>query len=120
MLRRGATRAAAKHAVNEAPGIGPSSSGAKGILMVTYRIDADIAFELQRHHSQNTNTKKQPAVSNVRPAGTAQLSNTPLARLRRDRWAGLVATVVIAHPVGGTSSSSSRDRCRQRQEVARR
>ncbi len=56
-LRLGATRAAANHAVNEAAKHRAVIEQAKGILMLTYRINADTAFELLRHHSQNTNTK---------------------------------------------------------------
>jgi len=56
-LRLGATRAAANHAVNEAAKHRGVIEQAKGIIMLTYRIDADTAFELLRRHSQNTNTK---------------------------------------------------------------
>ena len=56
-LRLGAARAATNHAVIEAAKHRAVIEQAKGILMVTHRIDADIAFELLRHHSQNTNTK---------------------------------------------------------------
>ena len=56
-LRLGATRAAANHAVSEAAKHRAVIEQAKGILMLTYRIDADTAFELLRRHSQNTNTK---------------------------------------------------------------
>jgi hypothetical protein len=56
-LRLGATRAAANHAVNEAAKHRAVIEQAKGILMLTYRVEADTAFELLRHHSQNTNTK---------------------------------------------------------------
>jgi hypothetical protein len=56
-LRLSATRAAANHAVIQAAKHRAAIEQAKGIIMVTYRIDADAAFELLRRHSQNTNTK---------------------------------------------------------------
>ena len=56
-LRLGATRAATNHAVSEAWKHRAVIEQAKGMLMVTHRVDADTAFELLRHHSQNTNTK---------------------------------------------------------------
>jgi hypothetical protein len=56
-LRLGATRAAANDAVNQAAKHRAVIEQAKGILMLTYRIDADTAFELLRRHSQTTNTK---------------------------------------------------------------
>jgi len=56
-LRLGATRAAANHAVNEATKHRAVIEQAKGMLMLTYRIDADTAFDVLRRHSQTTNTK---------------------------------------------------------------
>ena len=56
-LRLGAARAAANHAVTEAAKHRAVIEQAKGMLMLTYRIDADTAFQLLRRHSQNTNTK---------------------------------------------------------------
>ena len=42
------------HAVNEAAKHRAVIEQAKGMLMLTYRIDADTAFELLRRHSQTT------------------------------------------------------------------
>ncbi len=56
-VRLNATRAAANHAVNEAAKHRAVIEQAKGMLMLTYRIDADGAFEVLRRHSQTTNTK---------------------------------------------------------------
>ncbi|GAA3705833.1 hypothetical protein GCM10022204_24240 [Microlunatus aurantiacus] len=56
-LRLSASRAAANHAVNQSAEHRAAIEQAKGIIMVTHRVDADCAFELLRRHSQNTNTK---------------------------------------------------------------
>ena len=77
-LRLGATRAAANHAVNEAAKHRAVIEQAKGMLMLTYRIDADTAFEVLRRHSQTTNTKVHDLAAHlVNHATTLQLETAP-------------------------------------------
>ena len=77
-LRLSATRAAANHAVSEAAKHRAVIEQAKGILMVTYRIDADTAFQLLRRHSQNTNTKVHDLAAHlVNQVTTLHLETAP-------------------------------------------
>jgi ANTAR domain len=81
-LRLGATRAATNHAVSEAAKHRAVIEQAKGILMVTHRLDADTAFELLRRHSQNTNTKVQDLAAHlVAHAARLHLDETIRAQL---------------------------------------
>ncbi|HYI59657.1 MAG TPA: ANTAR domain-containing protein [Microlunatus sp.] len=52
-----ATRAVTDHAVAEATRHRAVIEQAKGIVMLAYQVDADVAFQVLRRHSQNTNTK---------------------------------------------------------------
>ena len=77
-LRLGATRAAANHAVNEAAKHRAVIEQAKGMLMLTYRIDADTAFGLLRRHSQTTNTKVHDLAARlIAHATTLHLETAP-------------------------------------------
>jgi hypothetical protein len=81
-LRLGAARAATNHAVIEAAKHRAVIEQAKGILMVTHRIDADIAFELLRHHSQNANIKVHDLAAHlVANATTLHLDETAPAQV---------------------------------------
>ncbi len=77
-LRLSATRAAANHAVNEAAKHRAVIEQAKGMLMLTYRIDADTAFDVLRRHSQTTNTKVHDLAAHlVAQATTLHLETAP-------------------------------------------
>jgi hypothetical protein len=77
-LRVSATRAAANHAVHEAAQHRAVIEQAKGMLMLTYRIDADTAFQLLRRHSQTTNTKVHGLAAHlVAQATTLHLETAP-------------------------------------------
>jgi len=88
-LRLGATRAAANHAVHEAAKHRAVIEQAKGMLMLTYRIDADTAFDVLRRHSQTTNTKVHDLAAHlVAQATTLHLETAPAqidALLRQPR-----------------------------------
>jgi hypothetical protein len=99
MLRLGATRAAANHAVSEATRHRAVIEQAKGILMVTHRIDADTAFGLLRHHSQTTNTKVHELaahlVSHVTTSSPAAAAAPIDALLHRPELAGTTVDVPL-------------------------
>jgi hypothetical protein len=77
-LRLSATRAAANHAVDEAAKHRAVIEQAKGMLMLTYRIDADTAFDVLRRHSQTTNTKVHDLAAHlVNQATTLHLETAP-------------------------------------------
>jgi hypothetical protein len=77
-LRLSATRAAANHAVDEAAKHRAVIEQAKGMLMLTYRIDADTAFDVLRRHSQTTNTKVHDLAAHlVAHATTLHLETAP-------------------------------------------
>jgi hypothetical protein len=88
-LRLSATRAAANHAVIEAAKHRAVIEQAKGILMLSYGIDADAAFEVLRRHSQTTNTKVHDLAAHlVAHATTLHLETAPVqiqALLRQPR-----------------------------------
>ena len=80
-LRLGATRGAANHAVNEAAKHRAVIEQAKGMLMLTYRIDADTAFEVLRRHSQTTNTKVHDLAAHLVAHATALHQETGPAQI---------------------------------------
>ena len=80
-LRLSATRAAANHAVNEAAKHRAVIEQAKGMLMLTYRIDADTAFEVLRRHSQTTNTKVHDLAAHLVAHATTLCLETAPARI---------------------------------------
>jgi hypothetical protein len=77
-LRLSATRAPTNHAVTEAAKHRAVIEQAKGMLMLTYRIDADTAFDVLRRHSQTTNTKVHDLAAHlVHQATTLHLETAP-------------------------------------------
>jgi len=86
--KRGQTARDIDEAVRRSAESRGSIEQAKGILMATLAVDADVAFELLRRHSQNANVKVRDV---------AQLLVDTLAEMRAD---GLDARKAVDHVLG--------------------
>ena len=111
-LRLSATRAAANHAVVQAAKHRAAIEQAKGIIMATYRIDADAAFELLRRHSQNTNTKVHDLAAHLRqPSDDAELRDRPRPSRRPPPTTALAGTAPhtwkVLHATDGVAKAAT-------------
>ena len=91
-----------QHAMEVISASRPTIEQAKGVLMMTYALDADAAFELLRRYSQRENIKVRDVARSV----VESWSGGDLPTGSRATWDSLAAEMVEAEPRGRVREGS--------------